>query len=325
MIRRLPTFVLLALVLGNTVPQAAAQADTYPSRAVRLIVPFPPGGGTDIVARSLSARLTESLGQQVVIDNRGGAGGNIGAELAAKAAPDGYTLFMASATQAINVTLYRDLTYDLAKDFAPVSLVATLPYTLVCHPALAATSIKALVQAAREKPGQLNYSSAGSGTGTHLAMEMFKTAAGVNFVHVPYKGSAPAVTDLLAGQVQLMFGNTASVLPQIKAGRLRALAVTGLTRSPLLPDVPTVAESVVPGFEVIQWYGVLAPARTPPRLIARLNSEIAGAIARPELKTRLHGEGAEATGNTPQQYAAFIRAEIAKWAKAVRESGARVD
>ena len=325
MIRRRPTFVLLALVLGNTVPQAAAQADTYPSRAVRLIVPFPPGGGTDIVARSLSARLTESLGQQVVIDNRGGAGGNIGAELAAKAAPDGYTLFMASATQAINVTLYRDLTYDLAKDFAPVSLVATLPYTLVCHPALAATSIKALVQAAREKPGQLNYSSAGSGTGTHLAMEMFKTAAGVNFVHVPYKGSAPAVTDLLAGQVQLMFGNTASVLPQIKAGRLRALAVTGLTRSPLLPDVPTVAESVVPGFEVIQWYGVLAPARTPPRLIARLNGEIAGAIARPELKTRLHGEGAEATGNTPQQYAAFIRAEIAKWAKAVRESGARVD
>ncbi len=305
---------------------AGAQQDhAYPSRAIRLIVPFPPGGGTDIVARSLGTRMGESLGQQFVIDNRGGAGGNIGAELAAKAAPDGYTLFMASATQAINVTLYRDLTYDLAKDFVPISLVATLPYTLVCNPGLSVTSVKALVQLTKEKPGQLNYSSAGSGTGTHLAMEMFKTAAGINIVHIPYKGSAPAVTDLLGGQVQLMFGNTATVLPQIKAGRLRALAVTSLKRSPLLPEVATVAESVVPGFEVTQWYGVLAPARTPPRLIARLHAEIAKATEKPELKDRLHAEGAEATSNTPQQYTAFIRAEIAKWAKAVRESGARVD
>jgi len=314
-----------ALFAGAAADAGAQRDNAYPTRAIRLIVPFPPGGGTDIVARSLGTRLGEALGQQVVVDNRGGAGGNIGAELAAKAAPDGYTLFMASATQAINVTLYSHLTYDLAKDFVPISLVATLPYTLVCNPGLAATSAKALVQLAKEKPGQLNYSSAGSGTGTHLAMEMFKTAAGINIVHIPYKGSAPAVTDLLGGQVQLMFGNTASVLPQIKAGRLRALAVTGLKRSLLLPDVATVAESVVPGFEVIQWYGVLAPASTPPRLITRLHAEIAKATQKPELKDRLHAEGAEATSNTPQQYTAFIRAEIAKWAKAVRESGARVD
>ena len=314
-----------ALLACASMNAGAQQDHAYPSRAIRLIVPFPPGGGTDIVARSLGTRMGESLGQQFVIDNRGGAGGNIGAELAAKAAPDGYTLFMASATQAINVTLYRDLTYDLAKDFVPISLVATLPYTLVCNPGLSVTSVKALVQLTKDKPGQLNYSSAGSGTGTHLAMEMFKTAAGINIVHIPYKGSAPAVTDLLGGQVQLMFGNTATVLPQIKAGRLRALAVTSLKRSPLLPEVATVAESVVPGFEVTQWYGVLAPARTPPRLIARLHAEIAKATEKPELKDRLHAEGAEATSNTPQQYTAFIRAEIAKWAKAVRESGARVD
>ena len=269
-----------ALLACASMNAGAQQDHAYPSRAIRLIVPFP---------------------------------------------PDGYTLFMASTTQAINVTLYRDLTYDLAKDFVPISLVATLPYTLVCNPGLSVTSVKALVQLTKEKPGQLNYSSAGSGTGTHLAMEMFKTAAGINIVHIPYKGSAPAVTDLLGGQVQLMFGNTATVLPQIKAGRLRALAVTSLKRSPLLPEVATVAESVVPGFEVTQWYGVLAPARTPPRLIARLHAEIAKATEKPELKDRLHAEGAEATSNTPQQYTAFIRAEIAKWAKAVRESGARVD
>ena len=306
--------------------KAAAQQDgAYPSRAVRLIVPFPPGGGTDIVARTLGTQLGESLGQQIVVDNRGGAGGNIGAELAARAAPDGYTLFMASATQAINVTLYGKLGYDLAKDFLPVSLVATLPYTLVCHPGLSATSPKTLVQLARDTPGQLNYSSAGSGTGTHLAMEMFKTAAGITIVHSPYQGSAPAVTDLLAGQVQLMFGNTATVLPQIKAGRLRALAVTGLKRSALLPEVATIAEAAAPGFEVIQWYGVLAPAGTPPKLVARLHAEIVKATQSNELRERLYGEGAEATSSTPQQYTVFIRAEITKWAKAVRESGARVD
>jgi len=313
------------VLTGVASPACAQQEGTYPNRAVRLIVPFPPGGGTDIVARTLGIRLGDSLGQQVVVDNRGGAGGNIGAELAARATPDGYTLFMASATQAINVTLYGKLAYDLAKDFAPISLVATLPYTLVSHPGLPVTSPRALVQLAKDKPGHLNYSSAGSGTGTHLAMEMFKTAAGINIVHIPYKGSAPAVTELLAGQVQLMFGNTASVLPQIKAGKLRALAVTSLKRSPLLPEVATVAESVAPGFEVIQWYGVLAPAGTPPGIIARLHNDISKATQSTELKDRLYSEGAEATSSTPQQYTAFIRAEIAKWAKAVRESGARVD
>ena len=323
---RLGFAVAVPAILFAGAAYAAGQHDgAYPVRAVRMIVPFPPGGGTDIVARTLGQRLGDALGQQVVIDNRGGAGGNIGAELAAKASPDGYTLFMASATQAINVTLYGKLGYDLVRDFAPVSLVATLPYTLVCNPAVPVASVKALVQFAREKPGQLNYSSAGSGTGTHLAMEMFKTAANVNFVHIPYKGSAPAVTELLAGQVQVMFGNTASVLPQIKAGRLRALAVTSIKRSPLLPEVPAIAESVAPGFEVIQWYGVLAPAATPAKLVTRLHAEIAGATQGAELKDRLYAEGAEATSNTPHQYSVFLRAEIAKWARAVRDSGARVD
>jgi tripartite-type tricarboxylate transporter receptor subunit TctC len=315
-----------ALILAAyTTAAFAQQSAAYPSRAIRMVVPFPPGGGTDIVARSVGQKLGEALGEPVVMDHRGGAGGNIGVEIAAKAAPDGHTLVIVAATHAINVTLYRKLGYDLVKDFAPISPVASMPYTLVANTTVPIRSAGDLVKLARDKPGQLNYSSAGSGTGTHLAMEIFKSAANLDIVHIPYKGSAPATTELLAGQVQVMFGNTASVLPQIKAGKLRALAVTSAKRQPLLPDVPSIAESAVPQFEVIQWYGVLAPAGTPKAIVQKLNAALAKIAQMPDFKERLYTQGAEPMHETPEQFAAFIRAEIAKWAVAVRSSGARVD
>ncbi|MCW5603633.1 MAG: tripartite tricarboxylate transporter substrate binding protein [Burkholderiales bacterium] len=305
---------------------ALAQSDpVYPSRVIRLIVSFPPGGGTDIIARTLGQRLGKELGQSIVVDNRGGAGGNIGAEIAAKATPDGHTIFIAAATHAINMTLYRKPGYDLEKDFAAVSQVAFIPYTLVSNISLPLKSVGDLVRMAKEKPGQMNYSSAGSGTGTHLAMEIFKTAAGVDIVHVPYKGSAPAVTELISGQVQVMFGNTASVLPQIKSGRLRALAVSSTQRIAVLPDVPTIAETAIPGFEVIQWYGIFAPAGTPPAFVQKLNAGITKVAQAAEFKERVFAEGGEAVHNTPQQFARFVRSEISRWAKAVHTSGAHVD
>lgn len=307
---------------------ANAQAQTgaqYPTRPVRLIVSFPPGGGTDIIARTLGQRLAEGIGQPVVIDNRGGAGGNLGAEIAAKAAPDGYTLFIGAGTHAINMTLYEKPGYDLVKDFSPVALVASIPYTLVSNTSVAARSIQDFVKLAKDKPGQLNYSSAGSGTGTHLAMEILKTSAGINIIHVPYRGSAPAVTDLVGGQVQVMFGNTAAVLPQIKAGRLRALAVSSASRLPLLSDVPTIAETIVPKFEVIQWYGVLAPTGTPHAITQRLNAAIGKVSLSQGFRGRVALEGGAVVHNTPEQFAGFINSEVAQWAKAVRGSGARVD
>ena len=325
---RLQYRVLLAsglLVVPAALISTTVSAQEYPTRPIRLIVPFPPGGGTDIVARTLAQKLSESLGQQVVVDNRGGAGGNIGAEVTARAPADGYTLFMASATHTINMTLYSKLAYDVVKDFAAVSLAASLPYTLVSHPALPVRSAADLVRLAKSRPGQLNYPSAGSGTGTHLAMEIFKSAAGIDIVHVPYKGSAPALTDILSGQMQTMFGNTAAVLPQIKGSRLRALAVTGKTRSAQMPDVPTISETVVPGFEVIQWYGILVPAGTPEPVIRRLNGDMQKAVDSRELRERLANEGADPVKSTPQEFSAFIRAEVTKWAKAVKSSGARVD
>jgi len=317
------------LVAGaGWVTSVAAQtgsAANYPNRSIRLIVSFPPGGGTDIIARLLGQRLGEVLGQPVVVDNRGGAGGNLGAEIAARAAPDGHTIFIGAATHAINMTLYAKPGYDLLKDFTAVSLVASIPYTLVANLNVPAKTVLDLVKVAKDRPGQLNYASAGSGTGTHLAMEIFKTATDVNIVHIPYKGSAPAVTDLLSGQVQVLFGNTASVLPQIKAGRLRALAVSSARRLPMLPDVPTIAETVAKGFEVIQWYGIFTPAGTPQAVVQRLNAGIEKAVLSPQFKERIFAEGGEAVRNTPDQFAAFIRTEVALWAKAVRGSGARVD
>jgi tripartite-type tricarboxylate transporter receptor subunit TctC len=305
---------------------AAAQAPAYPTKAIRLVVPFPPGGATDILARNVAQKLSETWGQRVVVDNRPGAGGNIGSELVAKAAPDGYTLEMGTVgTHAINASLYSKMPYDHVKDFAPIILVAGVPNVLVVNPSLPVNSVQELIAYAKANPGKLNFASSGPGTSIHLSGELFKVMAGVQMTHVPYKGSAPALQDLLGGQVQLMFDNLPPSLPQIKGGKLRALAVTSLTRAPALPDVPTIAESGLPGFEASSWFGILAPASTPPAIIAKVNAEVAKWLASPEGKDKLAAIGANAGGGSPEDFARHIQAETAKWAKVVKESGAKVD
>lgn len=304
---------------------AIGLANAYPTRPVRLIVPFPPGGGTDIVARTLAEKLSDYLRQQIVVDNRGGAGGNIGAELAARAAPDGYTLFMVSATQTVNMTLFKNVSYNIVRDFIAVSQAAAVPLLVVVHPSISAKSLKELIELARARPEPLLLPSAGPGTSTHLAMEMFRMTTGARFVHVPYKGSSPAVMDLVGGHGHVMFANLASVLPQVKTGRLRPLAVTSLTRSPQLPNVPTVDEAGLSGFEVVQWYGVLAPAGTPQDIVRRLHAEIFRALDTQQLRDRLDAEGAVVVKRGPEEFASFIKVEVAKWAKVVRASGARPD
>jgi len=311
----------LALMLGAQL----APAQSYPSRPIRLIAPSSPGSGVDIVARIVGQKLSENLKQQVVIDNRAGAGANLGAEIAAKAAPDGYTLFMGTPAHAINTSLYRRLNYDIVKDFSPISLVTTGQYVLVAHPSLPVRNVKELIALARARPGQLNFASAGNGNATHLAGELFKSLARLNIVHVPYKGTGPALTDLIGGQVQLMFANLTAGLPHIKSGKLRALAVTGTARSPAAPDIPTMIESGVPGYTVTSWYGILAPAATSQEIITRLNGEIAKVMRSPDMKSRLAGEGAEPTSSTPAEFAAFIKAEIEKWGKVIRGAGIRIE
>jgi tripartite-type tricarboxylate transporter receptor subunit TctC len=316
---------LLAVVV-TLVPGASANAQTYPSKAIQFIVPFPPGGATDIVARVVGQKLAERLGQPVVIDNRPGAGGNIAAALAAKAATDGHTIFMGTiSTHAINQSLYTKLTFDPVKDFVPVSLLTSVPLILVVNPDLQVTSVKDLIALAQSKPGSLNYASPGAGTALHMAGELFKMLAGVDMVHVPYKGSAPALTDLIGGRVSLMFDTTLSAFPHIKSGKLRALAVTAGRRSAALPELPTVAESGIPGFEVSAWNGVLAPAGTAREIVIRLASEIAAIMKLPDVRERLAGQGAEPIGSTPEAFAAHIAGETAKWAKVVKASGARAD
>ena len=306
-------------------PFAGAQG-TYPTKPIRIVVPFPAGGTADILARAAAQRLAETLGQPAVVDNRPGAGGNIGAELVAKAPPDGYTLLMGTVgTHAINASLYSKMPYDHVRDFAPIILVAGVPNVLVVHPSVPAGSVKELIAYAKANPGKLNFASSGSGTSIHLAGELFKTMAGVQMAHVPYKGSAPAVTDLLGGQVQLMFDNLPSALPHIKAGKLKALAVTSATRAAALPDVPTVAESGLAGFDATSWFGLLAPAGTPEPIIARLNSEVAKWLATAEAKEKMAGLGANTAGHSTDEFVRHIAAETSKWAKVVKESGAKVD
>jgi len=303
-----------------------AWGQAYPAKPIRLVVPFPAGGTTDILARAVGQKLTEAWGQPVVVDNRPGAGGNIGSELVAKAAPDGYTLLMGTVgTHAINASLYAKMPYDHIKDFAPVILVAGVPNVLVVNPAVPVNSVQELIAYAKANPGRLNFASSGSGTSIHLSGELFKVMAGVQMTHIPYKGSSPALQDLIGGQVQLMFDNLPSALPQIKGGKLRALAVTSATRAAALPDVPTVAEAGLPGFEASSWFGVLAPAGTPVAIIARLNAEIAKWLASPEAREKLAGQGANAAGGSPEDFAKHIAAETAKWQKVVKESGAKVD
>jgi tripartite-type tricarboxylate transporter receptor subunit TctC len=314
----------LALMTACIAPGVLAQA--FPNHAIRLVVPFPAGGTTDILARDVAKQLTETLGQAVVVDNRPGAGGNIGADIVAKAAPDGYTLLMGTVgTHAINPSLYAKMPYDHIKDFVPVVLVAGVPNVLVVNPSVPVNTVADLVKLAKAKPGSINFASSGSGTSIHLSGELFKTVAGVDMTHVPYKGSSPALTDLMGGQVQIMFDNLPSSLPLIKSGKLRAVAVTSLKRAPALPDVPTVAESGFPGFEASSWFGILAPAGTPAPIVARLNAEVNKWLQSPAGKQQLLTQGAEAAGGPPENFVAHIRAETEKWAKVVKASGAKVD
>jgi tripartite-type tricarboxylate transporter receptor subunit TctC len=305
---------------------AGAWAQAYPTKPIRLVVPFPAAGTTDILAREVAQRLSVSFGQSVIVDNRPGAAGNIGSDLVAKSAPDGYTLLMGTVgTHAINPSLYAKMPYDHVKDFVPIVLVAGVPNVLEVTPSLPVNSVADLIKLAKEKPGQLNFASSGSGTSIHLSGELFKTMAGVDMMHVPYKGSAPAVTDLMGGQVQLMFDNLPSSLAQIKAGKLRAIAVTSAERAPALPNIPTIAESGLPGFEASSWFGLLAPSGTPAAVVARINADVNQWLQTAEAKEKLLAQGAAPAGGTPEQFAAHIRAETEKWAKVVKVSGAKVD
>ena len=320
---RIPA-VLAALACAC--PAAGTYAQTYPAKAVRFVVPFAPGGGSDLVARTVAMKLTEALGQPVVIDNRAGAAGSIGADIAAKSPPDGHTLLLGSnGPLAINPFLYAKLPYDAARDFAPVSLVTVMPFVLVVHPTLPVKSVKELIALAKSRPGQLNYGSPGNGSTTHLANELLKSMTGMQIAHVPYKGVAPAATDLISGNIQMMSGDLSTLMPHVRSGRMRPLAVTSSRRSALLPDMPTVAEAGVPGYEAIGWFGVLVPAGTPATIVERLNSAMVKGLAAPDARQRLSAFGGDVAVGTPEQFAAHIRTEAAKWEKLIKTIGLKAD
>ena len=305
---------------------SAAHGQAYPSKPVRMIVAYPPGGGTDIVGRMLAQKLGEALGHAVVVENRGGASGNIGTELAAHAAPDGYTILMGNvAPNAINVSLFENLPFHPIADFAPVSLVASTPNILVVHPSTRARTVEEIVALAKASPGKLNFASAGVGSSSHLAGELFRTLAGAQIVHVPYKGAGPAMVDVLSGQVQLYFATMPAAMPHVKSGKLVAIAVTSAKRSPALPGLPTVAESGVPGYEASTWYGLLAPAHTPSPVIARLHDATVKVLGQASLREKLADQGFEPIGDTPEEFAAYIKSEIGKWGKVIREAGIRAE
>jgi tripartite-type tricarboxylate transporter receptor subunit TctC len=290
---------------------------------VRLIVPFTPGAINDLIARLLAAKLAEAWRQQVVVDNRPGAGTVIGTDLVAKATPDGHTLLLVSAAFAINPTLYAKLPFDPVRDFAPVTLVGAAPFVMVAAPALPVRSVRELVALAKAKPGQLSYASTGIGATAHLVGEMLKTAAGIDLVHIPYKGFAPALTDVIAGQVQVTYGTYSTLAPHMQAGRIRALAVTSAQRSQVAPELPTIAEAGYPNFNATAWWGVVVPARVPAAFIQKLQTDLVGIVRQPEMRERLAREGVDAAGDRPEQFAAFIRAEIERWGAAVKQSGAK--
>jgi len=301
---------------------AGAQAQSYPAKPIRLILPFPPGGGTDVVGRLLAQKLGQALGQQVIVDNRAGAGGRIGTDLVAKSLPDGYTLLLAtSSVMGTGPALYQKLPFDMPKDFAPISLVAYTAYVLVVHPSVPAKSVKDLVMLAKSKPGRLTYASSGAGGAAHLSGELFSAMAGVKMIHVAYKGSSPGMFSVVSGETDLMFSNALPALPQVKNGRLRALGATTPQRSALLPDVPTIAESGLRGFEVQQNYGVLAPAGTPREIVLRLNQEVGKAMRTEDAKSRLLADGSEAKVSTPEELERMITVEIAKWSKVIKQAG----
>jgi tripartite-type tricarboxylate transporter receptor subunit TctC len=314
-------FLAIGLLAGST----AASAQGYPSKPLRIVVPFPPGAGTDMLARTIAAKLSDSMGQPVVVDNKPGAGATIGTDVVAKAAPDGYTLLLSTTSHAINPSVFSKLPYDTLRDFVTVTQVATVPTVLVVHPSVPANNIKELVAYAKANPGKLNMGSASSGTVFHLAGEYLKSMAGIDMVHVPFKGGGPAMTALLGGQVNVLFETTLTVQPQVKAGKLRALAVGSAKRAASMPEVPTVAESGFPGFSAENWYGVYAPAGTPREIVMKLNTEIVKALNLPDVKERFASQGAELIGNTPEQHAAFLKMEMDKWEKIAKLSNAKAD
>ncbi len=316
-----PLAVLLAALSAAT-----ADAQSYPNKPIRFVVPFPAGGIADVMARVIGQKLTDAWNQPVVVENRTGAGGNIGADIVAKSPPDGYTLVMGSiGTHAVNVSLFSKLPYDPIRDFAPVALVIEAEGLLVLHPSVPVKTVKELIALARARPGQLVYASAGNGTASHLAGELFKSMAKIDIVHIPYKGNVPAITDLIGGQTSMIFATMPTVLPQVKAGKLHALAVASAQRSPAAPDVPTVAEAALPGFEVTNWIGVFAPAGTPADIVAKINAEIMRIMRLPEVQSRLANEGARFKPNTPNEFAAFQKNEIAKWSKLIKDARIAVD
>ncbi len=320
-------FALLAALLGAASDAwAQGAAAGYPNKPIRLVLPYPPGGGSDTIARPLAQKLSENLGQQVIVDNRGGASGNIGMEIAARAAPDGYTMLMALTAQlAVNVSLFRKIPYDPVRDYEPITLLGSGGYILVVHPSLPVRSVRELIALARARPGQLAYSSSGNGSGGHLAAELLNTMAGIKMLHVPYKGGGPALMDLIAGQVQVLFSTQLASWPHVQSGRVRALAVSTAKRPASLPDLPTVAEAGVPGYDSGVWYGVLAPAGTPRGIIAKLNGEIVRVLNHPDYRSLLVNNTIEPIGSPPEELGAFIRSEIKKYAKLIKDAGVRVD
>ena len=302
---------------------AAAQA--WPSRPVKLVVPYPPGGPTDIVARVVAERLQAQTGQPFIVDNRPGAGGNLGAEAVARAAPDGYTLLVATTAHAINKSLFKNLTYDVQRDFTPVSLLTQGPLVLVVNPKFPARSVAELIAMARARPDSVSFASSGNGQSTHLSAELFASMAGAPMTHVPYKGSAPALNDVIAGQVPIMFDTMLSAMPHVKAGKLRALAITGAQRSPAAPDVPTIAESGLPGYQAYAWNGLLAPAATPSAVVTRVSEELKTALSQPAVQEKFAAQGFAATWTSPADAAGFVKTEVDKWARTVQQSGAKVE
>lgn len=316
-------FVSAAIACLVLVGQAHAQ--TWPTRPITLIVPFPPGGTTDIVARALAHKLSEQFGQPVIVDNRGGAGGNLGANVAAKAAPDGYTVFMATVAHAMAPGLYKKLPYDFVRDFDPVTVVASLPNVLIVNPAIKANSVAEFIAYLKANPDKVNYGSAGPGSTEHMSGELFRSQAGVKIAHVPYKGGAPMMLDLMTGQIQMAIETSASAQAQVKAGQVKALAVTTLQRSNAFPGIPTLKESGLPNYEVTTWYGMLVPHGTPAPVIARLYRETAAALKDPDLLKRFEDFGAAPGGEPPEQFAKFIKREIATWTRVAKESGATIE
>src|SRR3989442_497818 len=321
---RLPTLAVLGAALAPW-PAVAQTTHAWPGRPSRFILPFPAARGTDIVGRMIAERWSASLGQPVVTENRGGAGGNVGAEAAARSAPDGYTIVLVAPSLAISKSLYSKLGYDAVKDFAPVSLVATVPNVMVTHPSVSAATLAEFIRLAKTKPGEMNFGSGGSGTSNHLAGELFNIVAGVKLVHVPYNGVNLAMYDVLSGQIHLVVIGVPAVAPHIKAGKLRALALVAPQRAAALPEVPTVAEAGLPNFEVTTWYGILAPAGTPRTIVTRLNAELVKTMHSPDLKERLAAMATDPATSTPEEFADYIKREIAKWGEVVREAGLKAD